>query len=412
MKLTTTSIKTLTLPEGVSERTFFCDTLPAFGLRLRAGGSRSFVIQYDIGGKTKRVTLGSTATLDLGKAREKAKDLLAAVRLGQDPAAAKLEARARASETFGALLLSRYLPYKRAQVRLRSFRELERHLTKYARSLHPRPITAIDRRAIAALVATITVEAGPTAANCALDSLSGYFTWLLREGLLEGQANPASLVNRAPKSGGRNRVLTFAELREIWDVLGDDDYGDIVKLLVYTAARKSEIGDLTRDELKLDQGEIHLAASRVKNNRPHVIVLSQAALAILRKRAQARDESRHFVFGRSRSFRGWSLHKRKLDQAIAAARKAAGITEPMPGFVLHDFRRFFSTVAQERLSVPPQICEATLGHVGGFRSGVAGTYNKALYLDERLRALERWADFVNATVSGKKPSGTIVQFRG
>jgi hypothetical protein len=35
-----------------------------------------------------------------------------------------------------------------------------------------------------------------------------------------------------------------------------------------------------------------------------------------------------------------------------------------------------------------------------------------LYLDERLRALERWADFVNATVSGKKPSGTIVQFRG
>jgi hypothetical protein len=38
--------------------------------------------------------------------------------------------------------------------------------------------------------------------------------------------------------------------------------------------------------------------------------------------------------------------------------------------------------------------EAILGHVGGHKSGVGGVYNKALYLDQRRAALERWAAHV------------------
>src|SRR5262245_66621988 len=104
MKLTTTTIKTLALPAGTRDKTFFDDSLGGFGLRLREGGAARWIVQYDLGGKTKRVTLGTTAMLDLGAARAKAKDKLAAVRLGGDPAAEKRQARERASESFGALL--------------------------------------------------------------------------------------------------------------------------------------------------------------------------------------------------------------------------------------------------------------------------------------------------------------------
>ena len=109
MRLTTTTVKTLTLPIGVRDKTYFDSDLGGFGLRLREGGAARWVVQYDLGGKTKRVTLGTTAMLDLGAARTKARDLLASVRLGGDPAAEKRQAHARAAETFAALLM-RYLP--------------------------------------------------------------------------------------------------------------------------------------------------------------------------------------------------------------------------------------------------------------------------------------------------------------
>src|SRR5262245_32329886 len=118
MKLTTANIRSLTLPDGQSDKTFWDASLPSFGLRLRAGGSRTWVVHYDFGNATRRLTLGAVATLDLGEARDRARDILAAVRLGQDPATKKIEARARASETLGALL-PRYLAHQRARLRLR-----------------------------------------------------------------------------------------------------------------------------------------------------------------------------------------------------------------------------------------------------------------------------------------------------
>jgi len=104
LKLTTTSIRSLTLPAVQREKTFFDDDLPGFGVRLRAGGAARFIVQYKFGSQHRRLTLGAVSSFDLSKVRTTAKDLLAAVRLGRDPAGEKQEARAQAAETFGALL--------------------------------------------------------------------------------------------------------------------------------------------------------------------------------------------------------------------------------------------------------------------------------------------------------------------
>jgi integrase len=397
MRLTTANIKGLTLPAGVTDKVFWDDSLGGFGLRLRASGAASWVVQYDLGGKTKKVTLGTTAMLDFGAARSKARDLLAAVRLGGDPAADKRQAQERAAETFGALL-PRYLVFKQAKAKpgSRSFKEVERHLAKYARPLHPRPLTAIDRRAVAGLVSAIASKNGPAAANNMLGSLSGYFTWLIREGLLDG-TNPASLVNKAVANKGRDRVLTADEFRIIWGALGDSDYADIFRLLALTAARKTEIGSLRWSEIDFDAAEIQLPATRTKNGKPHVVPLVPMALAILKARP---ENGRVFVFGTGKGFTGWAWAKAALDER----------TGPIPPWVLHDLRRFFSTVARDQLGATPHVVESALGHVGGFKTGVAGTYNKASYLDERRRLLERWADHVDGIISGKQPA-TVVRLR-
>jgi integrase len=145
----------------------------------------------------------------------------------------------------------------------------------------------------------------------------------------------------------------------------------------------------------------------MKAKKPHVIPLSPPALAILAARRRGGD-GLVFSSGR-RGFGSWVHCKAVLDARVAEARKAAGLAEPMPAWVQHDFRRVFSTVAHETLGVPPHIVEACLAHAGQGR--IAGTYNRALYLDERRRALERWADYVDAAVTGRRRSSEVVNLR-
>jgi len=388
VKLTTTAAKALVLPPGTKDKTFWDDELGGFGLRLREGGSRNWVVQYDLGGKSRRVTLGSTSLLDIGTARAKAKGMLAQVRLGGDPATDKHTRRAQAAETFGALL-PRYLIANQGEWRPQSFKQVERRLQKLARPLHPLPLTSINRRTISGLIADIAESNGPTAATNAHGTLSGYFSWLMREGLLD--QSPMLHSNKPKPRPGRARVPTEDELRAMWSALTDgDDYSDIVKLVILTACRRSEIGDLRWDEVDLDGALIELPASRMKNGRPHVIPLSEPALAILRRRQRIGD----YVFGRSGrvGFQGWSARRKALDAAIGGSR---------PDWVLHDFRRLASTVMHDRLGIQPHIVERVLAHVG-HQAGVAGAYNKAEYLVERRRALARWADHVLALVEGRE----------
>lgn len=58
------------------------------------------------------------------------------------------------------------------------------------------------------------------------------------------------------------------------------------------------------------------------------------------------------------------------------------------------------------------VVEVILAHAGGHKAGVAGVYNKALYLDERRRALERWADHLHELVTGEVKAAQIVRLPG
>ena len=56
----------------------------------------------------------------------------------------------------------------------------------------------------------------------------------------------------------------------------------------------------------------------------------------------------------------------------------------------------------------PHIVETLLGHTG-HQGGVAGTYNRAQYLDECSRALARWAEHVLALVEGRESKVVTLQ---
>ena len=82
----------------------------------------------------------------------------------------------------------------------------------------------------------------------------------MREGLAE--ANPMIGTNKAAVNASRDRVLTDDELRSIWAALGNDPYGDIVRLLALTGQRRDEIGSLRWREVDFDKSLIALPPER------------------------------------------------------------------------------------------------------------------------------------------------------
>ena len=70
-------ISALPMPEGKKDHLVPEGTVPGLALRLREGGSRTWVFSYRIGNKQRRIALGSAMVLSVQEARRRATTLYA-----------------------------------------------------------------------------------------------------------------------------------------------------------------------------------------------------------------------------------------------------------------------------------------------------------------------------------------------
>ena len=97
-KLTQRTVEALRAPRGGTDLVVFDDDLPGFGMRVKASGAKSWIIQYrNTHGRSRRFTLAPYARgetkLTAEQARAQAKKLFARIADGADPAATKQAAR-------------------------------------------------------------------------------------------------------------------------------------------------------------------------------------------------------------------------------------------------------------------------------------------------------------------------------
>jgi integrase len=383
MKLTLKSVGDAQLPAGTTDTVLWDDDVKGFGLRIRQGGNKTWIYRYRLGKKQFSISLGSAKSVPLVVARQNAAQCEAKVRLGGNPTLEKQAAIAEVNNTVGPLI-DQYLDERQSDWRPNSLREVKRHLLVYAKPLHGLPINAVSQRSVSSLLADIAQSSGQVSSNRTRASLSTFLGWVIRQGIRLPEGNTASFT-QPRKERSRERVLTDAEIRVVWQACDDDtDHSYILKLLLLTGQRAAEIGSLRWDEVWGDQ--IILPGERTKNKRPHIIPLSPPAQAILHRLKVA---DRSLVFGRddSNGFAGWGVCKQRLDERIA---KASGT---MPPWVVHDLRRTAAT-GMSGLGIQPHIVEAVLNHVSGHRAGVAGIYNRASYAAEKREALNLWAEHV------------------
>ena len=395
MKLTKASAGKLSLPLGKSDMLVFDGELPGFGIRLRAGGKRTWFAQYRIGSRQRRLSIGSAAVIDADEARKRAKAALAKAHLGIDPQSERQDTKAAVSVTLLAAIEEFLDRSAKPNLKPRSYDEVSRHLKQHWKPLHKRGLKTIERADVALQLGVLARENGPFASNRARAALSGFFSWALGEGM--ANINAVTGTNKATDEITRDRVLTLEELALAWQLAGTGDYGAIVRLAILTAQRREEIGGMLRSELDLDAGRWRIGSERTKNGLPHEVPLSAAAISILKK-IDTREGS-VFVFGsREGPFQGWSNAKRALDtRMLEALQKKHGTNAMLTPWRFHDIRRSVATGLGD-IGMFPHIVEAILNHISGHKSGVAGVYNRAIYASEKREALEQWAHHVAAII--------------
>jgi integrase len=216
--------------------------------------------------------------------------------------------------------------------------------------------------------------------------LSSFFVWAMQMGLIEN--NPTIGSTKPAESKPRERVLSDNELASIWNACNDDAYGKIVKLLVLTACRRAEIGNMRWSELDdLEQpNRFTIPAARSKNGKPHTLPVMPMMRDVIS--SVPRLASRDQLFGaRGNGFTSWVQGKRALDER-------SGVT----AWKTHDIRRSIATKMAD-LGTPPHIVEEVLGH-RTFKAGVRGTYNRSTYEREVRAALAMWHDHIRMLIDG------------
>jgi len=419
-KFTDRLLAGLKLEPGRKDRLVFDSECPGLGVRLTPK-SRTFIAQWTdpVTKRKAREPLGVWGNITIPQARDAVRARLGDVAKGIDPRTERLRAkeeadreRADAALTFDKLVSdweTLHLAGRRERYRTEAVRAI-RHAFP---DLMKRPAARITREdAVNALDELVKVGKAAMAGRT-LAYARAAFRWAQKRGKV--QANPFQGLPILAGATERERALTDAELAEVWAATGDFGYpwGPFFRLLLLTLQRREEVAGMRWSEVDLDKHMWTLPGTRMKNGKPHIVHLSEAAHTLLRSipRVAGCDlvfSTTTYRLGASADaapkgkrgaeptpISGFSQGRRYLDAAIVKARAKAAAEndaklEPMTGWRVHDLRRTGVTMLAE-LGFDSIVVDKILAHQPAKLRGVAGIYQRHEFLRERAAALDAWA---------------------
>lgn len=352
--------------------------LKGLGLRVMPSGARTWIVEYRPNGGGRRVgkrrmSLGSAQAVTPEQARQQARLVLGRVAAGEDPAH---ERNTRRRELKLRDLIDLYEKERPAGHRSgkplepRTLKNMLARLRNHAEPLLGNrlvvditsdDVTRFVRRVSQGETAktakgrprgTIKVAGGEGAARKVASDLSMILSFAIDRGVI--QVNPVSAA-RKPKAGKRHDYLRPDEMGRIGDALNKMEAAGvnpcgiaIIRLLLLTGARPSEIESLRWDEVDLPGSCLRLSNSKTGYSaRP----LSTEAKSILQ--AQPRRSGSLYVFPSSRGH-GYYSNSKKIWNA---AREIAGLPEKVRYHARHAVGTLSLAMGQ---SIPA--VAALLGH--------------------------------------------------
>ena len=395
-RLTKRFVDSLRADPNVADRTVWDDTLPGFGIRVRAAGGMTWVIMYRTkDGRLRKFKIGRIGGLTPDEARKEARQRLAEVDKGQDPAAAKVAARRAMSV---AELCDLYLADAKTRLKPKTYKMDESRISCHVKPLiGSRKVESLRLSDIADLQTAIATgkSARPRKEKGRGDHASGgrgvaartvsmvgtILEFARRRGIVETNVARGVQKFSVPK---RTRFLTHEEFALLGKTIQTaEQHGEshvalrAIEALLLTGCRREEILALRWDWLDLKSRCIRFGDTKTG---PQLRPLGSAAIRVFS--TLRREGERPWIFPAVKGD-GHFIGAPRVFKRLCHAAELKDVT-------IHTLRHSFASIAAE-LGYSELIISGLLGHRG---SSVT-----ARYAHVPDRALLSAADAVSKAVS-------------
>ena len=277
----------------------FDKALPGFGLRIHPSGRKVWIVQARIEGRSRRIVIGRHGEMELAAARRRARDMLARIRAGGNPADdIQREKETPTLRAFADEYLRRSEPHWKPSGRMTVRIYLKARILP---AFGKMPLDRIGPEDVAAWFDAASRDK-PGAANRAFEILRAMMNRAEEWGLRERGSNPCLGIAKNP----RNNVARFLDADELARLGRALDAQEsrwpeavaAIRLLALTGCRRSEVLDLRWRNIGAD-------ALNLENSKtgPRAVPLGDAARALIEALPGPRDPDA-FLFPRHAEGRG------------------------------------------------------------------------------------------------------------
>lgn len=320
-------------------------TLPGFGVRV-GKHKKTFVVM--VGKERKLISVGHYPDDKLKESRNEAKRIM-------------LQVRRPATDTES--LKQEYLAEVENRLAKRTHDGYKSHLDNFTYEVDSLSLKEarefLDQYSDA-----------PQSQNNAFRAIRAFLNWCVREGHIEH--HPLIRLPEPNRMPSRDRVLSDDELKAIWDHTDFHPYGHIIRCLMLSGQRRSQIWMAQPEWIKDDV--ITFPKEIMKGKEAHILPVTPLLSEYLEPPFD---------------FNGWSKSKKRLDEKCG-----------VKGWRHHDLRRTFSTNCA-KLGIQIHVVEQILHHRSGTVSGIVQVYNRYSYLDEMKSALETHEAHISSIIKKK-----------
>ena len=378
--------------------------------------SKLWRFKYTFQGKGFLMSFGAYPAMGLHDAREKRQEARNLLASGINPHTAKQQQRADEERshsvqgnTFEKVAMEWYSTAKSQWSDGHAVTILSRLKRDVFPPLGKRLISEITAADILATLRLVEARQAFESAHRIKTIIGQVFTFAIVSSIPDVVNNPAAGLGKALKQPVKRNMAAILDpdmlgmlLRDIDGYAGSFVVICALKLAPMLFVRPGELRhamwqnvDLEKSvwQLPIEATKLTLKEKASRKGQTQTIPLSRQAVNVLR-------ELYPFTFSSAYVFPGRSASRVMSENTINLALRTLGYDqETITG---HGFRATARTMLHERLGFSPDAIEAQLGHTVPDRLGNA--YNRAKHLEERIKMMQAWSDFLDSLKADVKGS--------
>lgn len=397
MALTALEVKNSTCPEGKLQIKKSAGN--GLFLLVKINGSKLWRFRYKYSGKHQEMALGQYPTVSLSMARELTENARLLLMQGINPMEERKDRKDKSASTdltFEAIA-TKWWEQQSGSWTPENAKKIRRWITVDAKLLLPLRIDLIDQGHITEVMLAIAAAGTHKKAAPILSVINRIFGYALAHRLT--RVNPAQnlplrdIIGPVKKVQHMAAITVPSELARLIRDIDSNDSGtfcsiEALRLIPRVFLRPKEIRALKWSYIDFEARMIRIPEEEMKKDREHLVPMARQVYEQLLRIKNTTGYS-PFVFPNERNS-DLPISKNVLVNRLRVLGYGADVMSA------HGFRSTASTILNED-GWNPDVIEAQLAHLTG--TATSRAYNRAIYLPERKKMMQEWADYLDELVS-------------